>query len=89
VTTRDFGAPSAAYPLQGALALCPGGSLVPHAGEKLVQAREYLLGGMVPIRLRYQTARRRRETLSKEELQMSPKRIDVHHHFLTPSTSRS
>jgi predicted TIM-barrel fold metal-dependent hydrolase len=32
----------------------------------------------------YQTACRRKDTLSKEEQQMSPKRIDVHHHFLTP-----
>src|SRR4051794_1535679 len=32
----------------------------------------------------YQTARRGRGTLSKEDLQMSLKRIDVHHHFLTP-----
>src|SRR5215217_5427300 len=51
---------------------------------KLVQVREYAIGGTVADPPRYQTARWRKETLTKEEQRMSPKRIDVHHHLLTP-----
>jgi hypothetical protein len=47
VVTRDVSAPSAAWPLQGALPLRLGDSLVPHAGDKTRIGAGVHLGGMV------------------------------------------